>query len=191
MKQIKIASAIALTLGLAIAGSASAQSSAGGTITFTGSVADATCTVTGGAGTNGGTGNFTVALPQVAPSDLATVGETAAPTAFNVQIGGAGQASCVDGSIGTMSFLTSSPQIDAASGNLKNALAGETNAEIQLLDGTTSAPINLATGTYSVASPAVANNTAEIPFTAQYVAADAAATPGTLSTSVVYQVVFN
>jgi major type 1 subunit fimbrin (pilin) len=192
MKHIKLASAAAIALGLAIAGSASAQTSAGGTITFTGSVADATCTVSGGAGTNGGTGNFIVALDQVTPGDFAAAGATAGPKPFSVQIGAPGQTSCVNGSIGTMSFLTSSPQIDAANGNLKNALTGEaTNTEIQLLDGTTQAPINLASGSYSVASPAVANNTATIPFVAQYYADGGIPTAGLVSTSVVYKVVFN
>ncbi|RDS84183.1 fimbrial protein [Dyella psychrodurans] len=190
MKQFKIASAIALTLGLAIAGSASAQSSSGGTITFTGSVTDATCTVTGGTGTSGGTGNFSVALDQVDASVLSAAGVTANPKMFDVIIGGPGQGTCEDGKVASMSFLPSSIYIDAATGALSNALSGEaTNTEIQLLDST-NAVIDLRMG--AVAGMAtIANNTATIPFTAQYLAVNGAATPGLVSTNVVYAVTYN
>lgn len=191
MKQIKIVSAIALTLGLAIAGSASAQSSSGGTITFTGSVTDATCTVTGGTGTSGGTGNFSVALDQVDASVLAAAGDTANPKVFDVIIGGPGQGTCTDGKVASMSFLPSSIYIDAATGALSNALTGEaTNTEIQLVDGTSTTPIDLRTGAYT-ATATIANNTATIPFTAQYLAVNGAATPGLVSTNVVYAVTYN
>ena len=190
MKQIKIVSAIALTLGLAIAGSASAAD-AGGTITFTGSVTDATCTVTGGTGTSGGTGNFSVALDQVNASALAAAGDTANPKVFDVIIGGPGQGTCENGKVASMSFLPSSIYIDAATGALSNALTGEaTNTQIQLLDGTTNATIDLRTGTYA-ATATIANNTATVPFTAQYLAVNGAATPGLVSTNVVYAVTYN
>lgn len=193
MKNIKIVSASAIALGLAFAGSASAQSA--GTISFIGSVADATCTVSGGAGANPGVGSFSVDLVQADPADLDTAGDTINAKTFNVVIGGPGQASCVNGTIATMSFLANSPQIDAATGNLNNALPanqnGAENVQIQLLNGGQGgAAINLATGSYSAVSPAVANNTAIIPFGVQYFATGAA-TPGVINTSVGYQVVYN
>lgn len=190
MKHLKLASAAAIALGLAIAGSASAQS--GGTITFTGSVTDATCTVSGGTGTDGGTGNFTVALDEVNVNQLAAANDVANAKQFSVIIGGPGQGSCQDGTVATMSFLPSSPRIDAATGALRNALSGEAqNAQIQLLrGGMTGNAINLASGTEQFMAT-VANNTATIPFGVQYLAVNGAATPGLVSTSVVYAVTYN
>ncbi len=189
MKHIKLASALVVAMGL-VAGVASAQTANGGTITFTGSVTDQTCTISGGSGTNGGSGNFTVALDSVDDTALAAAGAIANAQPFAVTIGGPGQGSCADGKVATLSFLTSSPQIDAATGALVNALSGQaTNTEIQLLDST-GAVINLADTSYSVNSPAIANNTAQINLQAQYYATGAA-TPGLVSTSVVYAIAYN
>lgn len=190
MKQIKIVSAIALTMGLAIAGSASAQSSYGGTITFTGAVSDSTCTVSGGAGTSGATGNFSVALTPVAATALSAAGDVAGPTNFSLVIGGPGQTGCVNGDIAAISFMPSSTQIDATTGALANTLSGQaTNVQVQLLDDT-GAPINLADPSYQ-ATATIANNTATVPFTAQYLAVGGAATPGSVQTNVVYQLTYN
>jgi major type 1 subunit fimbrin (pilin) len=190
MKHITLAAALVLALGAA--STASAASSAGGTITFTGVVNDVTCTVTGGAGTDGGTGNFAVALDPVPATALATVGAVAAPKLFDVIIGGPGQGTCQDGHVATMSFLTSSPRIDAVSGALTNVLVGETNAQIQLADDAGVA-INLATPGQSWDADIgdAGPNTATLRFRAQYLAANAAATPGLISTNVVYSVVYN
>lgn len=189
MKCNKIALAAALVLGLGAVGSAGAASSNGGTITFTGSVDDTTCTVTGGSGTDGGQGNFSVALAPALPSDLPD-GATAKPKPFSVQIGGPGQGSCTDGKVARMSFLTASPRIDASTGALTNALSGEAeNVQIQLSDS--KGNINLADPAYFQDSPPIANNTAVIPFSAHYLAHGGDATPGLISTSVVYAVTYN
>lgn len=190
MKQIKLVSALALAAGMAVAGTAGAQSANGGTITFTGQVTDNTCTISGGSGTDGGTSNFIVALQPVAATALAAAGATANNKPFSVVIGGAGQGSCQDGVVASLSFLVSSPQIDASTGALRNALAGQaTNTQVRLLDSA-GATINLADPTYSVKSPAVVNNTAQINLQAQYYATGAA-TPGQVSTSVVYGIAYN
>jgi len=191
MKHLKLASALVVAMGIAAAGAASAQASTGGTITFTGSVTDQTCTITGGAGTNGGTGNFTVALDPVPATDLAAAGDVTGNKPFQVIIGGPGQGTCQDGKVAVMSFVPSSPQIDAVTGALANALNGQaTNTEVQVLDGTGSA-IALNDPANAVKSPAIANNTATIDFQAQYLAVNGAATPGLVQTDVLYQVVYN
>lgn len=190
MNNFKIASAIALAMGLAVAGSASAAAASGGTITFTGQINDTTCTITGGPGTDGGQGNFTVALQPVDQSQLTTAGATAGKKAFTVQIGGPTDATCQNGKVATLSFLTSSPRIDATNGALMNALSGQaTMADIQVLDAAGTA-IDLRDPANGVMSPAIANNTALINFNAQYLATGTA-TPGLISTSVLYGVTYN
>ncbi|MFC4761904.1 fimbrial protein [Dyella koreensis] len=190
MKHIKLASAIAVIMGIAFAGSAVAANNSG-TITFTGAVNDVTCTVKGGSGSDGGTGDFVVGLTPADASQLAAAGDIANPKRFDVQIGGPGQGTCTDGKIGAMSFETASPQIDAATGALRNVLAGEaTNVQVQLADAAGTV-INLADPSFSVPFTIDANNTAIIPYTAQYLAVNGAATPGLVRTDVLYKVVYN
>jgi major type 1 subunit fimbrin (pilin) len=190
MKHVHLASALALVMGLAAATSASAAAATGGTITFTGAVTDATCTVTGGVGTDGGKGNFTVALDPVEAAALPKAKKTANPKNFDVIIGGPGQGTCEDGKVATMSFLVSSPRIDAKTGALTNALADEaTNVQIQLLNGDLEV-IDLSKNK-NAQQATIVDNTATIPYTAQYLAVGGAATPGLVSTSVVYAVAYN
>ncbi|BDU18639.1 fimbrial protein [Dyella sp. GSA-30] len=189
MKQIQLASAIALVMGLAVSSAASAMTT-GGTITFTGVVTDATCTVKGGAGSDGGEGNFTVALEPVSATELPAAGATAKIKDFQVILGGPGQGTCENGKVARMSFLPSSPRIDPATGTLNNALTGEAgNTNVQVLDSTHAA-IDLRDPANGVDFPAIANNTAVVDLAAQYYATNAA-TPGLVSTSVVYSVVYN
>ncbi len=61
---------------------------------------------------------------------------------------------------------------------------------MQVLDGAGTA-IALNNPANAVQSPAIANNTATIDFQAQYLAVNAGATPGLVSTDVLYQVVYN
>jgi major type 1 subunit fimbrin (pilin) len=192
MKHIKLASALVVAMGIAAVGVASAAASTGGTITFTGAVTDQTCTVTGGAGTNGGTGNFTVALDPVPASALAAAGETTGNKPFQIIIGGPGQTTCQEGKVATLSFQTSSPQIDPATGALKNALSGQaTNVEVQVMDNNNAA-IALNDPSNGVTFPAIGDdNTATQDFSAQYLAVNGGATSGLVSTDVLYQVVYN
>lgn len=189
MKQYQIAAAIALAMGLGFASHVNAQTINGGTITFTGIVTDDTCPVEGGAGTDGGKNNFIVALDAVNTSALATDGAVAGKKAFDVVIGGPGTG-CDITKVAAMKFEPSSPRVDATTGTLTNALAGEaTNTNIQLLDAS-DAVINLADGSQSFSAPWV-GDTATIKYGAQYKAVGGAATAGLVSTSVVYSVFYN
>ena len=193
MKSIKFVSAVAMAAGILVMGSAQAQSANGGTIRVTGAVSDETCTITGGPGTDGGTSNVTVALEPVAASLLPEAGKIANHKPFSLIIGGPGQGSCVDGKVAGVSFNVASPRVDAATGTLTNALAGEaTHTNIQMTNGTagTAGVINLASPANGVDSPAIANNTATINLGAQYYATGAA-TPGLVDTSVQYGVTYN
>jgi len=190
MKSIKFASAIALAAGVLVMGNAQAQSANGGTIRVTGSVTDATCTITGGTGTDGGRGNVSVALDPVAATALAQSGDTANHKAFNLIIGGPGQGSCVNGKIADLRFNVASPRIDATTGTLTNALADQaTHTNIQLTNGTAAGVLNLASPATLVSSPAIVANTATISLGAQYYATGAA-TPGLVDTSVQYGVTY-
>ncbi|CAJ0821217.1 MULTISPECIES: fimbrial protein [Ralstonia] len=191
MKSIKFASAIALAAGVLVMGNAQAQAANGGTIRVTGSVTDATCTITGGPGTDGGTGNVGVALDPVAATALQNPGDHANHKPFTLIIGGPGQGSCVNGKVAKLSFNVASPRIDAATGTLTNALADQaTNTNIQMTNGTAAGVLNLASPATVVDSPAIANNTSEIKLGAQYYATGAA-TPGLVDTSVQYGVTYN
>ncbi|WP_267225490.1 fimbrial protein [Dyella silvae] len=191
MKHIKLASAIAFVMGAAVSASSfAAPAGSGGTITFTGQINDTTCTVTGGTGTNEGTGNFIVALDPADANQLATVGATANQKQFDVIFSGP---NCASGKTAYMSYMLSSPQIDAGTGALKNALSGEaTNVQIQLADSSKTA-INLANPgqSWSTLIGATTANTGKLSFFAQYLAVNGPATPGKVSTSVVYSVVYN
>lgn len=190
MKNFKIASAIALAMGLAVAGSASAASANGGTMTFTGQLTDTTCTITGGAGTDGGQGDFVVKLGQVAANTLTAATQVANKTPFAVKIGGVGEGTCMDGKIAKFTFDDSSPNLDASTGNMKNILTGEaTNVQVQMLDGK-DAVINLANGSYVGSAPAIVNNQSSINFAAQFYATGAT-TPGEVKTAVLYKVSYN
>ncbi|MEQ4574851.1 MULTISPECIES: fimbrial protein [Gammaproteobacteria] len=192
MKNFKLASAIALVMSAAAIGNASAVDS--GTITFTGSVSDATCTISGGAGTDGGTGNFTVALDQAALGDLANAGDIAKTKPFQVVIGLPGEASCAAGTVAHMRFVPSSPQVDADTGALRNAIlpvaGGAGNTQVQVTDNA-GAAINLADAANNTDVTIGDNNTATLNYRAQYLAVGGAATSGRVSTSVVYEVSYN
>lgn len=191
MKHIKLASALVVAMGIVAVGTASAAASSGGTITFTGAVTDQTCTIKGGSGTDGGTGNFTVALEPVPATELASAGDFAGNKPFQVVIGGPGQSTCEDGKVATLSFEISSPRIDAATGALTNTLAGQAaNTQVQVLDGDGKV-IMLNDPANGVQSPAIANNTAIIPFQAQYLAVGGGAKAGLVSTEVLYGVTYN
>ncbi|GGA34514.1 fimbrial protein [Dyella nitratireducens] len=189
MKCNKIALAAALVLGLGAVGSAGAASN-GGTIYFQGAVNDPTCTVSGGAGTDYGLGNFTVDLKTVSPSQFTAAGDVQNKTPFEVVIGGPGQGSCTDGKVATFSLVTVGTPVDPISGALENTLNGEaTGVAVQLLDGSNKT-INL-NSSYSVNSPAIANNTATIPFSAQFLSTNATVTPGLVNAHVLYGVTYN
>lgn len=186
MKQLQIAAAIALAMGLGFASHANAAAVSGGTITFTGLVTDDTCPVTGGAGTDGGKNDFIVALKSVNTSDLAVAGNVAGKKPFDVLIGGPGSG-CDTSKVASMKFLPSSPRVDALTGTLTNALAGEaTNTNIQLLDSA-DAVINLADPSIEFDGTFI-GDTATIKYSAQYLAVNGPATAGLVSTSVVYSV---
>lgn len=177
-----------LATGLVIASSAialapqTAHAADNGTITISGKVMNSTCDVNGG----GATGDsFTVTLPPVAATALATSGDTAAKTSFSINLSGC-PTTPAGIQVGTQFF--SSANADG-SGHLNNS-AGPgfaTNVAVQLLDSADAA-INVTTSQASAAvtdPTTLAGSTATLDYAAQYYATGGA-TAGDVSTTVQY-----
>lgn len=185
MKYIKLAAATAFVLGIAAAGSASADN---GLITFTGSVTDGTCVVSGGAGTNQGQGNFTVALDPIGAADLANAGAVGGRKNFHVVFSDGTGGPCA-AALTTAKFrFTPSPNVNT-NGRLNN-IAGVNgraeNVELQLLDGATAIDLTSHAAKDIALDPA-APTTAE--FGVQYYAT-AAATAGGVLSDVIYEATY-
>ena len=149
-----------------------AQAASSGTINFTGKVLADTCTITvGGAGS-------TVALPTVMTAAFGpTVGSVAGTTAFTVALTG-----CDANTASAKMAFTAGTSIDTTTGNLKNATAGGSNVQIQLLN---SADAIINTSTQANAPViAVAGGAGSTSLKAQYVSTATATTAGLVTSSV-------
>lgn len=142
-----------------------------------------TCTVTAG-------NSFTVPLPTVDTSQLATSGQVAGTTPFSIAITG-----CPNGiSVATNTF--SGGSVDTTTGNLKNtASGGAKRVEVRLLNGsggsaTANSAINLSQSTASAQNSGtynIVNNAVTLNYFAQYYATGAA-TAGAVNASVQYTI---
>lgn len=190
MKSIKFVSAVALAAGMLVMGSAQAQSNSG-TLSFRGLVADQTCTITGGPGTNGEEGNISVTLDTVAPASLAAAGNQAGHHPFTLIVGGSGQGSCENGKVGHLTFR-SAGTVDPVTGTMRNTTVtgGAANTNVQLTRGTATSVIDLNNPAETVDSTVIANNTATILLGAQYYATGAASA-GLVNSNVQYVVSYN
>jgi major type 1 subunit fimbrin (pilin) len=150
-----------------------------GTITFTGALQSATCTITGG-------GNQTVALPTLSTSSLSSTGSTAGDTSFSISVTG-----CTAGLTTASAYFESGINVNATTGRLKNGGAAG-NVELQLLNGS-GTTINLAGVTTAAQGATAANLNSSAgaqTFIARYYATGAT-TPGSVSSSVTYSLVYN
>lgn len=172
MKSTIQAVTVVAALGLASIGAHAAD----GTITFTGNVTAQTCTI------NGGTPDFTVALPTVTATTLGTAGATAGRTPFSISLTG-----CAETGGNVHTFFEQGPTVDSSTGNLVLDAGGASNVEIQLLnqaDGSVIA-LNQADAQQNSTAVAIASGSATLNYNAQYVATGAA-TPGAANSSVMY-----
>lgn len=183
-KSLLVATAAVLTLAIAPVAFA-----ADGTITFNGAISDSTCDITGGAGTNGGKNDFTVTLPTVQVSALNADGQRAGDTYFEVKLDGA---NCINSKTAKLWWETAhSPNIDVATGRLKNTASSGAAGKVQVgLKNSSGADIHMFQNT-NPSTVVVANNVGTLAYTAQYVATGGAATAGAVATSVVYSVAYN
>lgn len=166
----------------AIAASTGIAQASDGTISFAGSVVNATCTVK----VNNSAASATVNLPTVSQATLATNGEVAGATRFTVNLTG-----CTTGKTVNV-FFEAGSTVDAITGNLINGgTAG--NVQVQLLTNS-GAPISVgsssqasSSGIAMTASPAVTGGV--LNYSAQYYATGAS-TAGSVTTSVTYSLVY-
>lgn len=183
----KLSKFVLLTVLSTIGTAAAAED---GTITFDGTISDATCTITGGdASGESASPDFTVHLPSISTTALQTDGQRAGDTPFFIKLSGA---NCTNGKIASVFFeLAQSTNINTVTGNLKNSVAktsgGADKVEIGLLDST-KAILNLNTANNNAKTVTVSGNTAKFDYWAQYVATGGAATAGKVTTDVVYSI---
>lgn len=181
MKKSVISASLFAILGAA---TLSAQAASTGTITFNGELTDTTCEVD----INGQGSDATIVLPTVGVNQLTASGNTTGRTSFNMNI-----SDCVIGTEGGHSkvaaFFQPGNTVDLSTGRLKNVGGSATNVDLRLLDASNSyAPINVG-NTDQVNGMAYvdiqADGTAFLPYAVEYYA-NAQTTPGTVTSSVVY-----
>ncbi|MFL9857501.1 fimbrial protein [Paraburkholderia madseniana] len=167
-------------LGLASLGAQASD----GTITFTGSLSDTTCSINGkAAGTPADIPG--VQLPEVSASALGTAGATAGRTQPIVLA----LTGCSGTATKAVAFFESGPTVDKSNGYLMNqaATSPATNVEVRLLNASFQ-PINITKGVNNdIATNGVpiSGNAATLNYYGEYYATGKA-TSGAVSTSVNY-----
>lgn len=154
-----------------------------GTITFTGSLTASTCSVA----VNGGAASQTVVLPTTPLVDgvLGTAGSSAGWTAVTLTLTGC---SGLTGYTKVYPYFTGA-SIDATTGYLNNTSGTATNVEVALSNAqNTSGALTLqnASGAQNEGTQLLSATTPTFSYYAGYVATTAAATAGSVSTSVQY-----
>ena len=160
-----------------------------GTITVSGEISGTTCSISGGSGsTPGASPDFAVPLSKVQVSALKSAGQTAGAKPFFIQVG-----ACPKDTVVAVLYESSSPAINPATGNLINRAPATPKpasfVEVQMVDGATNKPMDLRLGLKSSSATVPASGAVTLPFAAQYIATGTA-TPGPVSTQVLYSVTF-
>jgi major type 1 subunit fimbrin (pilin) len=174
----------AITSALLIAGlAAPAAFASTGTITFTGSISNVTCTVSGG---EPGTGNpdFTVPIEGVNAGDFPNVGSHAGTTGFRIYVGQAGETTCTNGTQVWAAFEPGST-VDPLTGALITTGAAQ-GVQIRLFNKSGD-PIDVWSPNQSVIKETVADNQAVIAHSAAF-ERTGNITAGDANSSVVYSI---
>ncbi|MEX3936823.1 fimbrial protein [Paraburkholderia phymatum] len=156
-----------------------------GTITISGNIVPQTCVPSG----NGQGKDFTVTLPTVQVSALATDGATAGRTPFNIALTG-----CTPNIAGASNagvYFEPGATVDTTTGQLINATGTATKVEVGLLNDDYS-KINLGQGATSqnVKMVSISSGSATLNYYAQYVAKGGAAGAGTVQTTSLYTIIY-
>lgn len=156
-----------------------------GTITFNGEVTDKTCTIVTPQGTD-----FTVTLPTVSSSTLAAAGQVAGRTPFSINL-----SDCNPGQVAT--YFEPGATVDLGTGRLNNVAttAAATQVQLQLLgDNNVFLPVvSAGAGSAQANSQWVtvnAGGSADLNYFVEYYATGPS-TPGEVTSSVKYTVIYN
>ncbi|ARL38886.1 fimbrial protein [Burkholderia pseudomallei] len=163
-----------------------------GTITFTGSVVASTCKV------NGGNGDLTVALPQVATNQLANTGQTAGRTPFTLSLSGCTSPVDKDGNpianvpTKVAVVFEPGPNVNLTTGRLKPTGSGAAaNVEVGIqTDGYKDIMIGADAANQGTQVATIGKDgNATLQYAAQYYATGVS-TAGPITTSVTYSVIY-
>jgi major type 1 subunit fimbrin (pilin) len=168
-------------LGIASLGAQAAD----GTITFTGTLSNQTCSINGTA--SGSPANLSVTLPTVPAGTLSATGAiagTTSPTAIQFALTG-----CTGGAAKAIASFENSPVVDQTTGYLVNQAGTSPAANVQVrLLSTAMQPINIVTNSNNALATngaAITGGAANLQYYAQYYATGKA-TAGAVSTQVQY-----
>jgi len=158
---------------------------ADGTISFTGTVTDTTCSINGNAA--GTPADVAVTLPTVPASALVNAGDTAGvsgPSDITFALSG-----CTGAATKAVARFENGPTVDPTSGNLINqaTTGGATNVQVQLLNSDFQ-PINITTNSnnqLAANGAAITGGVADLTYYGQYFSTGGA-TAGAVDTSVQY-----
>jgi major type 1 subunit fimbrin (pilin) len=187
MKKTILTAALLTAVGVAAVApqARAAGNTSAGTITITGSVVTSTCNVA----VNGTSGNGTVTLPTVDTGTLSTTLSTAGWTSFPITLTGCGTSV----SNGTTTYTKVFPyftgtSVDSTSGYLDNT--GTSNVQVALSNsagtGSTAVKLNQPSGSQNITAQTLSASAITFTLYAGYVAQTAAATAGTVNTTVQY-----
>lgn len=181
---------LALLSAVIIGSSLSAAQASDGTISFTGSITDTTCTVK----VNNVAGAApSVTLPPVSATVLSAADKTAGDTQFTVGLSGCqtgGQAITSTGTPKAKVFFEPGATV-TTTGTLKNtAASGATNVDLQLLTGGTPIVAGDASQLTPTGTTLEVTGDTLLPYVVRY-HATGVATAGPVTSSVVYDVVYN
>ncbi|REE23259.1 MULTISPECIES: fimbrial protein [unclassified Paraburkholderia] len=184
MKQRFISGLFVVAVG-AVAMLSMKAHAADGTITFTGSVSDTTCSINGVS--SGNPADIAVTLPPVPAGALASANATAGTTsagAIQMKLTG-----CSGAATKAVARFENGPTVDQSSGYLVNqsTITPSQNVEIRLLNANMQ-PINILTGAnndISANGAPISAGSATVNYFAQYFATGKAQ-PGSVTSSVQY-----
>lgn len=188
MKITILASTVAVAMGALMLSPLTARA-ADGTITFNGNITGQTCDINGN-GTGGK--DFTVTLPTVSKSTLASAGSWAGRTPFSI-----GLSNCSPATGNVSTYFEPGASVDLTTGQLAvdSGANAATNVELALLNSDTSQiHVGATTGgadSSGSESVALSSGAATLNYYVQYVAYNGAATEGSVASRVNYTIVYN
>lgn len=174
-----------LTAKLVLASSclafASAAQAADGTITFNGELVAPSCTIS----VAGGGASSTVTLPTLSVAQLSTAGATAGRTPFAIALTGC---TGIDGDT-VSTWFEPGATVDAANNRLISS--GTSNASLRILNaGGTPVALGAGFGAQNASTSTIAAGAGTLNYYVEYLAHGAAATAGTVQSSVIYSILY-